>query len=339
MVKQPLDDNLQVATSHSPERVPVTRSIISPHGLLNVLKARYSLGALTQFRFLKFAANDTYLLSTSEAQYVARVYGIRWRSQSEIQYELELLRHLHARGVAVAAPIPCNDGSLACPVSAPEGIRQLALFQFVQGTTLSWEQVQDWELAGQWAAEFHDASEDFTSQWTRPRLDMQYLIDAPLQAIRPFLTRRLDFRDYLEQFAGRLRTRLKAAVNAGLDWGVCHGDFEAKNIQITDDHKPTVLDFDLCGAGWRMYDFAAIYMNAKRDQSENIWTAFLRGYTARRRLAAADLAAVPLFPPLQCLSALRMFAQNANDWGSINIADGNLDYWEKYLSNWEKEHP
>jgi len=323
------------AVSH----LPVSRSILSPDGLADVVKANYPIASPTNFRFLKFSANDTYALDTPDGQYIARLYAVRWRSYSEIQYELELLRHLHAKGVAVAPPTPCLDGALTCPVATPEGTRQLALFAFIQGTTLSWEKVKDWELAGDWAAQFHTATEDFTSRWSRPRLDAQRLIDAPLAAIRPFLNRRSDFRDYLEQFAERLRSRLNRAIQAGLTAGICHGDFEAKNIQITDDRRASVLDFDMCAPGWRAFDFAAIYMAAKREQPENIWTAFLRGYRQRSSLRASDLAAVPLFAPLQCLSALRMFADNAADWGTINISDGNLEYWEKYLTEWERNTP
>ena len=117
-----------------------------------------------------------------------------------------------------------------------------------------------------------------------------------------------------------------------------NGELEAKNIQHTGDHSLAVLDFDHSGAGWRMYDFAPIYINAKHDQRNNIWAAFLRGYKEARSLRAADLAALPLFPGLLLLTALRMFAENAADWGSIHFGDSNLDYWMKYFMDWEAEY-
>jgi Ser/Thr protein kinase RdoA (MazF antagonist) len=347
-MRNTLDDKTEVAMNGTPQpavtalsgsrHLAVTRSILSPQALLAVLEETYSVGSPISCEFLKFASNDTYLLTCADGRYVARVYGVRWRSLPEIEYELDLLRHVAARGVAVSLPVSRKDGGLTCPVAAPEGTRQLALFEFVPGAALSWQNEEHWELAGRWAAQFHAASDDFASRWTRPSLDLEHLIDLPLEAIRPFLTRRPDIRSYLESLAERLRTRLQAGIDAGLDWGVCHGDFEGKNIQLTEDHKLAVLDFDHCGAGWRMYDFASIYMNGKRDQSNNIWNAFLRGYTEIRKLAAADLSAVPLFPALQHLSALRMFAENAADWGSIHIGDGNLDYWVKYFRDWEEEN-
>ena len=63
---------------------------------------------------------------------MVRVYRAGWRSPSEIIYELELLTHLSARGVAVAAPSRTKDDRLVHTLPAPEGERQVAVFAYVE---------------------------------------------------------------------------------------------------------------------------------------------------------------------------------------------------------------
>ena len=317
---------------------PVTHSILSADALRMVVARAYPIDTPVTCQLLQPALNDTYLVTTREERYIARVYGARWRTPPYIAYELELLTHLAGKGVSVATPIAARDGALSCPLPTPEGHRRLALFTYAAGTLLSWSEEEHSYLAGQMAASIHTASDDFVSRHARSHLDLEFLVETPLARIRPFLAHRPDDWNYLQGFAARLYARATAAVGTGLDWGPCHGDFGAKNMHRAADGTVTVLDFDFCGPGWRVYDFTSVYRAALEQRRSAIWDAFLKGYTAMRPIAAADLTAAPLFLALRRLAMLGVFAENVAEWGILTLSARRLDGWMAFFRQWAAEH-
>ena len=321
-----------------PEPIAVIRSIVSPDALLAKVVQSYAIATPVRCRLLKRGLNDTYLLTTECGPYVLRVYRAGWRSGDEIQYELDLLRHLHVRGVAVSVPIAAHGDRLALPVAAPEGIRYLVLFTYANGSRASWTDPGDAYKMGSAAAAIHAASDDFTGASSRTPLDLGYLIDAPLVAVRPFLASRLDDWEYLQQFAQRLKARASRLVADGLDWGVCHGDFGPKNMHKGSDGRLTIFDFDLCGPGWRALDLALMQWVAADHKDDALWKVFLKGYAESRPLRPADLAAVPVFHAAVHLSSLGLFAENIGDWGAADMSDWLFDRELKFFKAWEAEH-
>jgi Ser/Thr protein kinase RdoA (MazF antagonist) len=329
---------VESAVAPCPGLFPVTRSILSAEALQAEIARAYAVGTPVMCRLLQSGFNDTYILTTRDGRYIVRVYRARWRSLPEILYELELLEHVAARGISVSLPIAGKDGRLARPLRAPEGTRQLVLFSYAEGAHLSWDREDHSHLTGRVAGALHASSDDFVCRHARPELDLGHLIDAPLAAIRPFLAHRPDDAAYLEGFAARLRARAEAVVRAGLDWGFCHGDLSSNNIHLAADQTPTVIDFDLCGPGWRAYDIAAAQWTALYDKRSALLEAFLAGYGETRRLAVADVAAVPLFHGIHRLSSFGLHASNVADWGAWRVSDANLTKVLRTLREWDAEH-
>jgi Ser/Thr protein kinase RdoA (MazF antagonist) len=69
---------------------------------------------------------------------VLKVYRSGWRSADEIGWEVDLLTHLAAVSVAVAAPLFRRDGEYIGTVHAPEGVRCYVLFEYAEGMMASW---------------------------------------------------------------------------------------------------------------------------------------------------------------------------------------------------------
>ncbi|OGO35679.1 MAG: hypothetical protein A2147_04090 [Chloroflexi bacterium RBG_16_57_8] len=331
-------DGIGVVPAPDRNLLTITYSILSADALQAEVAQAYAINTPTTCQLLLPSMNDTYLLTTRDNRYILRVYRARWRSPSEIAYELELLAHLADRGISVSAPIADRDGELIRPLLAPEGTRHLVLFTYAEGTYLPLtEGANSWRI-GQVAAAIHSASGDFVSRHPRFRLDLEYLIDRPLAAVRPFFAQRPDDWEYLEGFAGRVRARADAMVQAGLDWGVCHGDLGGGNIHAAEDQTLTVFDFDLCGPGWRAWDLAAVQRVATDQNQAGIWDSFMKGYNENRRLAAADLAAVPLFGAIRRLWSLGLQASNVADWGILRVSDWILDSELAFFRKWETEY-
>jgi Ser/Thr protein kinase RdoA (MazF antagonist) len=315
--------------------LPVAHTVIAPSAVLQVIAHAYWIPSGADCTLVRPGLNDTYLLASPGARYMARVYSARHCSRPEVAYELDLLRHLRNRGVSVSSPLPAVDGALSVTIGAREGRRELAVFTYAEGRPISWEHVDHCLAAGRLAGEFHASANDFVTPYPRPALDLVHLIDEPFHAIRPFLADRPDRLAYVSEFAARLRGRAAAAIREGLDWGPCHGDFGAKNIHVCDG-RLTAFDFELCGPGWRVYDFTSVY-RATRASAANGWTAFLRGYQERRPLDPSDLAAVPLAQGLRQFAMLGAFASNADRWGTSTFDAGNLDRWLGFFATWERE--
>ncbi len=321
----------------SPSGLAITYSILSADALLAEVAGAYAIGTPVACHLLLPSMNDTYLLTTRDEHHIVRVYRTRWRTVSDIAYELDLLIHLAAKGVSVSVPIAARDGSLCHPLPAPEGTRYLVLFTYAKGRHMPWAEEKHSHLAGRMLAMIHAASDDFVSRHARRSLDLEYLIDRPLAAIRPFLAHRPGDWTYLEGVAARLRDRIATAAAAGLDWGVCHGDFGGGNIHLFGTDTLTVFDFDLCGPGWRAYDIAGVQDVATGPNQAEIWDSFIEGYTQVRSLAAADLAAGPLFRVTRHLFRLGLQADNVPDWGVSRVSDSNINRELTLLREWQAE--
>ena len=236
---------------------PVVASIVHPDAVRAVVRSAYDVGTVTDCCLVERGLNDTYILSTSTARYVARLYRAGWRSHAEVAYELELLLHLAASRVSVSAPIPARDGTVTRAVLTPEGVRDLALFTYAAGKPLRWTAEQAYP-AGKLLSAIHDATQNFRSRHARIAYDLENLIDIPLISIDPFLDDRPADRAFLRRFAATLRAIAVETLGGDFEWGPCHGDFGANNVHVSDRGVLTVFDFDFCGPGWRMFDLVII---------------------------------------------------------------------------------
>jgi Ser/Thr protein kinase RdoA (MazF antagonist) len=311
---------------------PVVTSLVAPECVRAELEREYDLKA-TGCQLIERGLNDTYLLTTRTERYIARLYRAGWRSTSDIAYEIELLLHLEAKGVSVAAPIRAPTGKCAHTIPAPEGLRQMVIFRYAGGRSVKWNADRGY-CAGRLLADIHRATEDFQSPHVREGFDIEHLIDKPLRAVRPFLAHRSDDWRFLNRFAAKLREQV-LMVGRGLGWGVCHGDFDAHNIHIRDDGTPTAFDFDFCGPGWLVFDLVIPKWGAMNIRRPEVWDAFLDGYIESTPLMAMDVASLPLFQALRHFWGMGLRARNAVHQGSSSINAAYLAYRLEWFRKWE----
>jgi Ser/Thr protein kinase RdoA (MazF antagonist) len=166
---------------------------VEPAALLPELRRAYRLPEPTACSFIRRGFNDTYLVGTPSEKYVFRLYFNRkyWiAGPDDFRFELELLRFVRERGVAVAAPIPRQDGQLLGSLETAEGTRYSALFAFADGAIQGpLTEVQAHTL-GRLLAQVHAAADEFRP--SRPELgrydmDLRYLLDQPVEPLEVFL--------------------------------------------------------------------------------------------------------------------------------------------------------
>jgi Ser/Thr protein kinase RdoA (MazF antagonist) len=308
---------------------PAIASILSPQALADEIFPNFGVGPVSECKFYTGGFNHTYRIKTADGlTYYLRAYRIAWRTLGDIQYELDVLKHLERKGFPAARPVHCKDGQLFCSVPAPEGMRYIALFREAPGAEINYTQdaAKTAHLYGQAVARMHNALSDFSSQHPRFPLDLEHFIDRPLRNIEPFLVHRPEDWVYLQKFAETLRRRILTLPADALEQGFCHGDLQGYHANVAPEGTLTFYDFDCGGYGFRAYDLAVFLWCCRlEDAIAARWEAFLLGYRETRPINELDVQAVPLFVCARYLWHMGVHTQNSPDWGIGFLNDAYFD--------------
>lgn len=311
----------------------VIYSTLSTEAVISAVAAAYDVGDITRCEFLARGLNDSFLVKTADRSYVFRIYRHGWRTQPQIQYELELLLYLDRKRIGVSTPLARKDRAFAESIAQPEGQRYGVLFTFAEGRQTGAVDEAHARLFGSAAAALHAASDDFVSSHPRFKIDLSHLIDQPLTTIPSFLAQRTADQDYLRELAAKVRGKIES-LQAELDFGFCHGDLHGSNAAFQDD-RVTMFDFDCCGVGWRAYDVAVFRWIMDIRKNESAWKSFIESYQERRPLSADDLAAVPLFVAARYIWLMGLHTALASSIGTSALGEQYWDYWLKLLREWD----
>ncbi|MDX2256991.1 MAG: homoserine kinase [Pseudanabaenaceae cyanobacterium bins.39] len=282
---------------------PVTYSTLSPQALVTRVLNHYNIGHVRSCVFWIRGLSDIYLVESEHNRYVLRVSHAHWRSQSEIQFELEFLNFLHQNQIPVAYPLPTRDGKLAIEINALEGHRYAALFTYAKGAVaigdLNKPQAQK---LGETLATLHNVAQGFQCCDNRPHLTIDYLLNDSCRDLMPFLS--LQGQAYLEDAIAQIKEQIaKLPADAPL-WTVCWGDPHSGNVHFTENNEATLFDFDQCGYGWRTFDIAKfLQVTLQAGISPSVRKAFLQGYQQIHPLEEIELQSMqPLMQVAQIWS-------------------------------------
>jgi Ser/Thr protein kinase RdoA (MazF antagonist) len=256
------------------------------------LASRYDLPDIVACRLLRSYTNDVFLITTSSQWFVLKIYGRNWRTQPEIAFEIDLLRHLSAKGLAVASPVEGRNGFIQ-PFQERDGESSTVLFEYAPGAKPQPPFTTELYAAfGRAIGAMHELSSDFATEHHRPVLDLEYLLDKPLAHILPLLSTAAD-RTFLTNLGVQLKEKIAAFALQGLEWGVIHGDATLDNLHVTAEGKIILYDFDSGGYGWRAADLQGWAINKAEYRPR--WEAFSAGYASVRPLHAVNVSAAPAF--------------------------------------------
>ena len=334
---------------------PCHHSQLSTEILVSRVLTEYQIGSIVECRLLSPRLNDTYIVRTTDNQYILRVYqaqhhtGRTWRTITDILYEIDLLLHLDRKGVAVSTPIARKDGVFLQTVLAPEGIRPIVLFSYAPGTLLIPPELTDESstLYGYALAEMHAATDDFVSSHSRFQLDLSFLLDTSLQTIQPALAHREEDWKYLLQLSHSLKKRIALLPASALDMGPCHGDAHGSNANITTEMLLTFFDFDGCGYGCRAYDLAGFcwamamlkgHPDWSNQKSEDLFMAFIKGYLKRRQLSELNIQSIPLFVAIRHFWFMSLNIETWDYYGWEEQGDSFFDEALAFLQQWVEEY-
>ena len=303
-------------------------SQLSSHSVGSIVALNYDLPAPVRCQFYVLGLHDNYLIECEAGKFIFRIYRNDWRSLQEVNFELELLSHLSDRGAGVAAPLRTRTGELSLCLDSPEGNRAAALFHYADGLAPGKAiSLAEGELLGHAVATVHQLTETFTSSWTRPVLDIRYLVDDSIIAIAPFID--AEARRYLTTLQEKLHAVLPGLSREAGVYGICHGDINLSNFHINDNRQITLFDFDQCGFGYRAFEIGKFVSSIHGLKTRHeVAAAFIKGYEQVRRLNSAEVDMIPYFEMASIIWVMAIHAQNADRIGHKLL---QRPFWDRRL--------
>lgn len=264
-------------------------------------------------RLINVSENATYLVEAEGFRSILRVHRENYHSERAIECELAWSDALNAEaGITTPGVYVGRNGKRIQQGSVPglPAPRYMVMFHFVEGAQPDESQdlVGHFEKLGEIAARTHNHS----ASWRRPA-NFERLVweEAAVFGRNPTWG---DWRDgpevddqvraVLEKVEVLVRQRL-AGFGKGPDrFGLIHADMRLANLLLSPE-GPRLIDFDDCGMGWFLYDFAsAISFMEDHPAVPDLKAAWVRGYRRHRPLSAAEEREIDTFIMLRRMALL-----------------------------------
>ena len=262
---------------------------------------------------INVSENVTYRIDGSNAfRAILRVHREGYHSRRAIESELAWIDALRdAETVAVPEIFRGRDGQQVQQVSSP-GLspRFAVLFEFIDAPAPdeTGDLVPGFRELGEIAARTHLHS----IAWHRPAgfqrlvwgIDQIFGHNPTWGDWREAPGVDAQNRGVLQNVEDRIRARLTAYGRGTDRYGLIHADMRLANL-LVEPAGTRLIDFDDCGFGWFLYDFAAAVSFMEDDPRVPAWQeAWLSGYTAIRPLSDDDVNEVGTFVMLRRMALL-----------------------------------
>lgn len=274
----------------------------------------WDLPAGASARLINVSENATYLVEApGDYKAVLRVHREDYHTRRAIECELAWLDALGAEQVVTTPGYYLGRDGRVIQSAGTDGLdaeRFLVLFHFVHGAAPdeSGDMTGGFEELGGIAARCHD----HVLGWTKPEPfeRLTWDVDAVFGKTPTWGNWRdapevnEEVRPVLERVEATIRERLERYGKAPERYNLIHADMRLANL-LVDDTGTRLIDFDDCGHGWFMYDFAAAISFIEDDPSiPDLKAAWLRGYRSVRELSSEDEAEIETFIMLRRMALL-----------------------------------
>ena len=274
----------------------------------------WELPGRPQARLINVSENCTYLVETdSGARSVLRIHRKGYHGSLAIRSELRWLKALaDSRAIDVPAAIAGRNGEFVQSAVQPgEHVpTNLVMFTFIDGSHPDdrGDLITNFRTLGRIAASAHRHATHWKppNSFFRPAWDLNAIIGPEPRwgnwRDAPNVTAAI--RTVLEHAERTLWTRLQR-FGAGADrYGLIHADMRLANL-IVNDGRIWLIDFDDCGPGWFLYDFAAaVSFMEDHPRVPEYKEAWIEGYCETRNLLSEDVAEIDSFVMLRRLALL-----------------------------------
>ncbi len=299
------------------DHFPVIHSTLDPQALADEIARRYGLAGAVQCRLISRGSNDIYAVANGQRRLALRVAKADFRDPEDLRYELDFLAFLRHHGVPANSAVRDGAGEAFFSLRAPEGVRHLTVFEWVDGRSCHPMTGDQALRAGKELAGLHLAGLDFSGAERRVFDTRQRLLDrrAVLEAL---LESTPADRDAVRAAMDRCLELIDRGAESQLPRGMTHGDLQPANVMIADDGAMTLIDFDDCAQDCLARDISCFLWRNRFDRVDpEIDRAFIAGYEARRPLEAAERDAIPMLTLFRNLHIFMAYAAIIDRVGPI----------------------
>ncbi|KAB2886537.1 MAG: phosphotransferase [Albidovulum sp.] len=281
--------------------------------LANASLPLWPVPAGARARLINVSENATYLVEAEGFRSILRIHRPAYHTRRGIGQELAWSQALAADGmVQTPPPISGVNGELVQEGHAP-GLpepRFMVMFAFAHGRQPDENEdlTAPFERLGAIAARTHLHSQTWAKPdplerlvWDAdavfgPKANWGNWRDAP--NVTP------EIRDVLEACEALVCRRLAAFGKGPERYGLVHADMRLANLLIEGD-ATTLIDFDDCGLGWFLYDFATgISFMEDHPQVPALRRAWVKGYRSVRPLSDEEESEIDTFVMLRRMALL-----------------------------------
>ncbi|SEK03531.1 Ser/Thr protein kinase RdoA involved in Cpx stress response, MazF antagonist [Cribrihabitans marinus] len=265
-------------------------------------------------RLINVSENVTFLVEAPDGfRAVLRAHREDYHSRRAIDSELAWLRALDADGAVPTPRVYAGRDGRAIQTGRTPGLerpRFMVLFHFIEGHAPDedGDLTPGFEELGALAARCHQ----HVLRWPRPEGFERLTWDT--EAVFGPAPTWGDWRDapnldgdmrvVLERVERVVRARLDRFGKAPDRYNLIHADMRLANL-LVGPAGTRVIDFDDCGMGWFLYDFAAAISFIEDDpRIPALKSAWLRGYRTVRALSPEEEAEIDTFVMLRRMALL-----------------------------------
>jgi Ser/Thr protein kinase RdoA (MazF antagonist) len=316
---------------------PVLASIPSTKHVALYVKEKYNLGFDTYCKIMKTGINHTYLISNSKAKYVFRIYSYNWRTEIEIKEELRLINILKEKKISVSFPLSDLKGNYIQKIDAPEGLRYAVLFSFAEGDKIR-ELSNDHSYSiGLLMGNIHQQLINKTVD--RVQYDINTLLKPSYLLAKEHFPESMEEMTFVKNAIEYLDSVFEQTDANQLRKGIVHLDMWYDNMNIAENSKITLFDFDFCGNGLLIFDMAYTIMqlyhtepdkdkfNLKRDK-------FIAGYQTTMTITDKELELIPLAGLAVWIFYLGIQAKRYDDWSNLFFSKNYLKHFIGMVKSW-----
>ncbi len=305
----------------------------------------WGLSPRTDLRLLAISENATFLATEPERdrQVVLRVHRPAYHTPAEIRSEIAWIEALRAEEIIeTPEPLARRAGGHLARFTHGAATRHVAAFAFMDGTEPAADAAltADFARLGAISARLHGHA----LRWTRPAgfIRKTWNFDTTLgptphwgdwraaRGLTPEGTR------LLLRCTAQIAERLRAFGTGPARFGLIHADLRLANL-LADGPRLGVIDFDDCGFGWFVYDFAAAVSFLEQEPYiPDLAAAWAQGYRTVAPLMPEDEAMIETFVMLRRLLLTAWVASHAETPTAAAVGpgytDGTVALAERYLT-------
>ena len=313
--------------------------------------APYGIGEDAALCLVNVSENYTYRVddpATGRA-YAVRLHRPGYHSAEAIASELMWIDALRADGVVDSVvAVPAADGRLVTQAALPDvEKRNVVLFEWAEGAPPDPEApdpLPGYRTLGRIAARMHGHARRWPrpASFTRLSWDFDHTLGAHGHWGRwqDGVGVEGDTLALFQRTADVIERRLVAYGTGPERFGLCHSDQRLANL-LEDGDTIRVIDFDDCGSGWFMHDFATtVSFFEEHPRVPDFKAAWIEGYREVAPLALEDEDELDTFVMLRRLMLVTWigshyaFATEAQELGEGFTVD-TVPLAETYLTLYE----